>query len=132
MDGSSTTGVAYPGYNLHPQGPQPTPAQEPFHGYLATLEASDSSHYPPFTAIAIVPGHGWPHSPCLHVPPIFLPSKPTPNQQMEDPAKSLPCPDEAAAPLLLGLGGYGVTAGPWQAQSPAAPGQWSCTTFMVF
>uniref|UniRef100_A0A8C9NJH1 Proline rich 35 n=1 Tax=Serinus canaria TaxID=9135 RepID=A0A8C9NJH1_SERCA len=121
------------------QGPlsecPPTPAQEPLHGYLVTLEASDSSHYPPFTcraSIAIFPGHGWPHSPYLTVPPIFLPSKPSPNQQMEDPAKSLPCPNEAAALLLLGLGGYRVTASPWQAQSPAAPGQWSCTTFMGF
>lgn len=55
----------------------------------------------------------------MHVPLIFLPSKPTPSQQVEDPAKSLPHPDEAAALLILGLGGYGVTAGPWNSSEPS-------------
>lgn len=43
--------------------------------------------------------------PLLACPPLSCQSKPSPNRDQEDPAKSLPCPTEASSPPCTGAGG---------------------------
>lgn len=107
--------MAYPGCNLQPQGPQPTPAQDPLHGYLVTLKASDSEPLPPLYTQDHPDSHrSWPWLTTLTLlacPPHF-PAIQTHSQSTGGGCSQIP-------PLLLGLGGYGVTAGPWHSSEPS-------------
>lgn len=120
--------MAYPGCNLHPQGPQPTPAQGPLHGYLVALKASDSEALPALYGRLADSHLAWSwltKVPLFVCVPPYFPAKPRPVpvdnwRTQPNPSLALARP---AAPLLPGLGGRRVTAGPQHSLEPSS--SWS-------